>query len=96
MINHLWTVVNASAVTERARKLRAQYASQAQALRSRLETRVNRIPTNLRKRKLQDLLDEHAEKANPKPSAPMPAAPKPQSTAVEDGEPVRKSLKRQR
>ena len=38
-----------SAVTERARRLRAQYAMQAQDLRSRLERRVNRIPIPLRK-----------------------------------------------
>jgi hypothetical protein len=49
-------------VTERARKLRAQYALQAQGLRSRLEMRVNRIPTALRKRTIQELLDEHAGK----------------------------------
>ncbi|KAM0715181.1 hypothetical protein Q7P37_009646 [Cladosporium fusiforme] len=61
-------------VTERARKLRAQYALQAQGLRARLEMRVNRIPQALRKRNIQDLLDEHADVAKPKPAAPLPAA----------------------
>lgn len=61
-------------VTERARKLRAQYALQAQGLRARLEMRVNRIPQALRKRNIQDLLDEHADNAKPKPAAPLPAA----------------------
>ncbi|KAK3675495.1 hypothetical protein LTR78_004578 [Recurvomyces mirabilis] len=60
-------------ITERARKLRAQYALQAQGLRARLEMRVNRIPTALRKRNMQDLLDEHAEKARPAPAPPVPA-----------------------
>lgn len=56
-------------VTERARKLRAQYALQAQGLRTRLEMRVNRIPQGLRKRKMQDLLDEHIEREKPRPTA---------------------------
>ncbi|KAK5117565.1 hypothetical protein LTR62_004987 [Meristemomyces frigidus] len=60
-------------ITERARKLRGQYALQAQGLRARLEMRVNRIPTALRKRKMQDLLDEQAGKARPAPAPPLPA-----------------------
>ena len=57
-------------MTERARKLRAQYALQAQGLRARLEMRVNRIPQALRKRNLGELLEEHA----PKPALPPPSA----------------------
>jgi hypothetical protein len=48
-------------VTERARKLRAQYALQAQGLRSRVELRVNRIPTSLRKVTMAELLDKYAK-----------------------------------
>ncbi|KAK5990947.1 hypothetical protein PT974_09222 [Cladobotryum mycophilum] len=43
-------------ITERARRLRAQYHLQAQGLRSRVEIRVNRIPMALRKLKMGDLL----------------------------------------
>ena len=46
-------------VTERARKLRAQYALQAQSLRTRIELRINRIPTAIRKSKMGDLWQEH-------------------------------------
>ncbi|KAI1817985.1 hypothetical protein GGS20DRAFT_426302 [Poronia punctata] len=42
-------------ITERARRLRAQYNIQAQQLRSRVEMRVNRIPTNLRKLRMSEL-----------------------------------------
>lgn len=48
-------------VTERARKLRAQYMLQAQGLRTRIEIRVNRIPTGLRKAKMGDLLLKYNE-----------------------------------
>ncbi|KLJ09837.1 hypothetical protein EMPG_14741 [Blastomyces silverae] len=48
-------------VTERARKLRAHYALQAQDLRGRIERRVNRIPTALRKQKMGDLLAKYSE-----------------------------------
>ena len=50
-----------STVTERARKLRAQYMIQAQGLRTRIEIRVNRIPMALRRAKMGDLLLRHAE-----------------------------------
>ena len=49
------------AVTERARKLRAQYALQAQSLRTRVELRVNRIPTALRKANMGELLQKYVE-----------------------------------
>ncbi|TKA83551.1 hypothetical protein B0A55_00525 [Friedmanniomyces simplex] len=91
-------------ITERARKLRAQYALQAQGLRTRLEMRVNRIPQALRQRKMGDLLEEHTEKARAK-AEPDLAPPVPvNDTAVEQQrvaavvkspERERKSLKRQ-
>ncbi|KAL4892533.1 Borealin N terminal-domain-containing protein [Aspergillus ambiguus] len=46
-------------ITERARKLRAQYALQANDLRARMERRVNRIPVALRKANMGDLLEKH-------------------------------------
>ncbi|KAI0907865.1 hypothetical protein F4824DRAFT_262110 [Ustulina deusta] len=42
-------------ITERARRLRAQYNIQAQQLRSRVEMRVNRIPTTLRRLRMDEL-----------------------------------------
>ncbi|KAI2635035.1 hypothetical protein GGS21DRAFT_89706 [Xylaria nigripes] len=51
-------------ITERARRLRAQYNVQAQHLRSRVEMRVNRIPRTLRKLRLDEL-----------PSRPLPQIP---------------------
>lgn len=59
-------------VTERARKLRVQYEEQAQALRSRLELRVNRVPLHLRGRNLQELIDE----ASRDKDTPMPQGKK--------------------
>ncbi|KAJ9631650.1 hypothetical protein H2203_000049 [Taxawa tesnikishii (nom. ined.)] len=56
-------------ITERARKLRAQYALQAQGLRARLEMRVNRIPQALRKTKMQDLVDKYAQQQQQQKSA---------------------------
>ncbi|PHH72228.1 hypothetical protein CDD82_6114 [Ophiocordyceps australis] len=79
-------------VTERARRLRAQYSIQAQNLRSRLEIRVNRIPLSLRRMKMGDLLakyqrQQHQPRLHVSPqksaaAAPKPAAPK--STAPHD------------
>ncbi|RMZ09195.1 hypothetical protein D0860_04353 [Hortaea werneckii] len=84
-------------ITERARKLRAQYAMQAQGLRTRLEMRVNRIPQGLRKRNIQDLLDEHAQREKPQPAPPVPASntePTKAPVVLSKSSP-RKSLKRQ-
>ncbi|EPE09207.1 hypothetical protein F503_06983 [Ophiostoma piceae UAMH 11346] len=55
-------------VTERARKLRAQYSLQAQGLRTRIEIRVNRIPMALRKLKMGELLQKHST-SQQKPAA---------------------------
>ncbi|EME49437.1 hypothetical protein DOTSEDRAFT_118040 [Dothistroma septosporum NZE10] len=83
-------------ITERARKLRAQYALQAQGLRTRLEMRVNRIPQALRKRNIQDLVDEHTAKARPAPPQPMPVASKVQQAkaATKAPAPTKQSSKR--
>ncbi|CZT07195.1 uncharacterized protein RAG0_12724 [Rhynchosporium agropyri] len=48
-------------ITERARKLRAQYNLQAQGLRTRIEIRVNRIPMALRRAKMGDLHMKYSE-----------------------------------
>lgn len=85
-------VADACVVTERARKLRAQYTLQAQNLRSRLEMRVNRVPQNLRRKTLQELMDEHAAKVKPAPPPPMPVL----SHRTTMAESPRKSLKRLR
>ncbi|KAI1265066.1 Borealin N terminal-domain-containing protein [Xylariaceae sp. FL1019] len=45
-------------ITERARRLRAQYNIQAQQLRSRLEMRVFRVPYKLRKMTMGELLEK--------------------------------------
>lgn len=62
-------VTNLSIVTERARKLRAQYMLQAQGLRTRIEIRVNRIPMALRKANMGELLLKHND--NSFKSAPI-------------------------
>ncbi|KAL1984408.1 hypothetical protein VTN96DRAFT_9187 [Rasamsonia emersonii] len=65
-------------ITERARKLRAQYALQAQDLRARIERRVNRVPVALRKVTMGELLEKYAATARPEEAAePMkkPALP---------------------
>ncbi len=65
-------------VTERARKLRAQYALQAQSLRTRIELRVNRIPKSLRKANMGELLEKYIDMSQPK-----------QKSAVEDTKAVK-------
>ncbi|KAL7932622.1 Borealin N terminal domain-containing protein [Trichoderma chlorosporum] len=59
-------------ITERARRLRAQYHLQAQGLRSRIEIRLNRIPTALRKATMGDLLLKYADQAQRGPNRPLP------------------------
>ncbi|KAL8768723.1 MAG: hypothetical protein Q9209_005141 [Squamulea sp. 1 TL-2023] len=54
-------------ITERARKLRAQYALQAQNLRTRIELRVNRIPTAMRKANLGELYEKYLESIKQQP-----------------------------
>lgn len=65
-------------VTERARRLRAQYHLQAQGLRSRVEIRLNRIPTALRRATMGELLLKYAEQAQRAP------APRPLPVPVKD------------
>lgn len=55
---------NYATVTERARKLRAQYALQANDLRARIERRVNRIPVSLRNANIGELLEKHNAATN--------------------------------
>ena len=62
------------AVTERARKLRAQYALQAQSLRTRIELRVNRIPKSLRKANMGELLERYIEMSQPKQKGAVEAS----------------------
>lgn len=64
---------NLRIVTERARKLRAQYALQAQDLRSRIHRRVNRIPLALRKTTMGELLERHSMKAASSSNETLPA-----------------------
>ncbi|KAK4117222.1 hypothetical protein N656DRAFT_764485 [Canariomyces notabilis] len=56
-------------LTERARKLRANYNIHAQSLRTRIEIRVNRIPVSLRKLKMGDLLQKYSTEQQQKPNA---------------------------
>ncbi|EAQ89298.1 hypothetical protein CHGG_05917 [Chaetomium globosum CBS 148.51] len=48
-------------ITERARKLRANYNIHAQSLRTRIEIRVNRIPLSLRKLTMGELLERYSK-----------------------------------
>ena len=61
-IIHCASATYSYAVTERARKLRAQYALQAQSLRTRIELRVNRIPTSIRKANMGELFAKYQER----------------------------------
>ncbi|PNY27150.1 Uncharacterized protein TCAP_02921 [Tolypocladium capitatum] len=70
-------------VTERARRLRAQYNLQALGLRSRIEIRINRIPTSLRKTKMGDLLVKYIEQEQNQIAGrppPVPANDTPRSS----------------
>ncbi|KAI9778147.1 MAG: hypothetical protein M1839_008356 [Geoglossum umbratile] len=52
-------------ISERARKLRAQYSLQAQGLKTRIEIRINRIPVALRKANIGELLAKYSEEQQP-------------------------------
>ncbi|KAK3337069.1 Borealin N terminal-domain-containing protein [Cercophora scortea] len=60
-------------ITERARKLRANYNIHAQSLRTRIEIRVNRIPLSLRKAKMGDLLQKYSTSEQHQNAAAAPA-----------------------
>lgn len=72
------------AVAERARKLRAQEALQCRGLRTRVEIRINRVPSAMRKPKMRDLLAKHMTQQNAsKSTAILPGmVPKTASTAT--------------
>lgn len=69
-------------VTERARRLRAQYQLQAQGLRSRIEIRINRIPMSLRKLTMGDLLSKCSQQDQGRVVSrpPVPAKDTPRSS----------------
>ncbi|KAK3311178.1 Borealin N terminal-domain-containing protein [Chaetomium strumarium] len=56
-------------ITERARKLRANYNIHAQSLRTRIEIRVNRIPLSLRKLTMGELLERYSTEQQQNPNA---------------------------
>ncbi|KAI0450672.1 Borealin N terminal-domain-containing protein [Xylaria acuta] len=72
-------------ITERARRLRAQYNIQAQQLRSRVEMRVNRIPTTLRKLKMRELPTRSYQPQHPRPAPRSRYVPKPPPVPAKDG-----------
>lgn len=74
-------IVDCSIVTERARKLRAQYMLQAQGLRTRIEIRVNRIPMALRKANIGELLLKYSENASKSSPAARTSPARTQSPA---------------
>ncbi|KAI1499662.1 Borealin N terminal-domain-containing protein [Biscogniauxia marginata] len=74
-------------ITERARRLRAQYNVQAQQLRSRVEMRVNRIPTTLRKAKMGELFSRSIQSQQQQQQRPPkdPYVAKPPPVPAKDG-----------
>ncbi|KAI0489529.1 Borealin N terminal-domain-containing protein [Xylaria cf. heliscus] len=72
-------------ITERARRLRAQYNIQAQQLRSRVEMRVNRIPATLRKLKMRELPTKSHRPQPPRPAPRSQYVPKPPPVPAKDG-----------
>ncbi|OJD29823.1 borealin-like protein [Diplodia corticola] len=83
-------------ITERARKLRSQYGLLAQGLRSRLEMRVNRIPTALRKTNILDLIEKYSEQPGAEPPTSTIARPmlKPSESAEQLSPVPRRGIKR--
>ncbi|KAI0379737.1 Borealin N terminal-domain-containing protein [Hypomontagnella monticulosa] len=72
-------------ITERARRLRAQYNIQAQQLRSRVEMRVNRIPTALRKAKMGELLSKSLQPPQPRHPPKSTYVARPPPVPAKDG-----------
>ncbi|KAI2616416.1 Borealin N terminal-domain-containing protein [Hypomontagnella submonticulosa] len=72
-------------ITERARRLRAQYNIQAQQLRSRVEMRVNRIPTALRKAKMGELLSKSLQPPQPRHPPKSTYVVRPPPVPAKDG-----------
>ncbi|KAI1826475.1 Borealin N terminal-domain-containing protein [Xylaria intraflava] len=71
-------------ITERARRLRAQYNIQAQQLRSRVEMRVNRIPRTLRRLMMSELPTRSLQQQQSRPSSGSQHATKPLPVPTED------------
>ncbi|KAL1975904.1 hypothetical protein VTN31DRAFT_4296 [Thermomyces dupontii] len=62
-------------ITERARKLRMQYALQVQDLRARIERRINRVPMALRKMTMGELLEKHMAASTQPAGTRKPTSP---------------------
>ncbi|KAF4477554.1 hypothetical protein CGGC5_v013788 [Colletotrichum fructicola Nara gc5] len=78
-------------ITDRARRLRAQYNQQAQTLRSRIQMRVNRVPRSMLKMTMADLVARAAEQQKrleassrppPVPEKDFPPRSSPQKLAL--------------
>ncbi|KAK3395689.1 Borealin N terminal-domain-containing protein [Sordaria brevicollis] len=69
-------------LTERARKLRANYNIHAQSLRTRVEIRVNRIPMSLRKVKMGDLIQKYSSDQQQKAATTARGPPVPPKDAT--------------
>ncbi|KAI1130453.1 Borealin N terminal-domain-containing protein [Nemania abortiva] len=72
-------------ISERARRLRAQYNIQAQQLRSRVEMRVNRIPRALRRLKMSELPTGSHYSQRPRPGPRYQYVTKPPPVPAKDG-----------
>ncbi|KAI1160517.1 Borealin N terminal-domain-containing protein [Nemania serpens] len=72
-------------ISERARRLRAQYNIQAQQLRSRVEMRVNRIPRTLRRLKMSELPTRSINSQQPRPGPRYQYVAKPPPVPAKDG-----------
>lgn len=59
-------------IAERARKLRAQEALQCRGLRTRVEIRINRVPSAMRKPKMKDLLAKYLAQQEAKSNPILP------------------------
>ncbi|RGP79110.1 nbl1 borealin [Fusarium longipes] len=67
-------------ITERARRLRAQYNYMATTVRSRIEMRLNRVPMSMRNVKMGDLLQKYMDQEKQRAARPA-ATRKPPTTA---------------
>ncbi|KAH9891525.1 hypothetical protein F4778DRAFT_751975 [Xylariomycetidae sp. FL2044] len=72
-------------ITERARRLRAQYYMQAAQLRSRIQMRLYRVPTALRKMTIGELLEQSAQPPQPPRPPKSPYVAKPPPVPAKDG-----------
>ncbi|CAF9908455.1 MAG: hypothetical protein HETSPECPRED_008083 [Heterodermia speciosa] len=79
-------------VTERARKLRAQYALRAQSLRTRIELRINRIPHSLRKANMGELCQKYQEAVKEALPQVESSGPEPVKPQEQQNQPVNKTV----